>query len=75
MGRAKCKLIVRVNWMFGMLVKKDLKALTSSQFRMNDNIQNQTIAQGMLRKGELQCYLLLKSKSLQKLRQDFQHTE
>lgn len=54
-----------------MLVKKDLKALTCSQFRMNDNIQNWRTAQGMLGMDDLQCFLLLKIKSIQKLRQDF----
>lgn len=35
-----------------MLVKKDLEALTCSQFRMNDNIQNWRTAEGMLGKDD-----------------------
>jgi len=45
-----------------MLVKKHLQALTCSQFRINDNIQNWRTAQGMLRQDDLQCFLLLKIK-------------
>lgn len=72
MDRAKCKLIVLVNWDISHASKKkDLKAPTHSQFRMNDNTQNWRRAQGMLRKDDLQRLLLLRLKNTQKLRQDF----
>lgn len=35
-----------------MIVKKDLEALTYSQFRMNDNIWNWRTAEGMLDKDD-----------------------
>lgn len=35
-----------------MIVKKDLEALTYSQFRMNDNIWNWRTAERMLRKDD-----------------------
>lgn len=74
MDRAKCKWIVLVNWDIwhaSNKKKKDLKAPTHSQFRMNDNTQNRRRAQGMLKKDDLQHLLLLKIKSTQKLRQYF----